>query len=453
MSFRKRGDVLGGPQRGLGVNRGISSPDARAMRGLPQGRGLPPNGEMHLGERAHPIKHVSAGMRRLAVNESVVPPSSLDQSHPGIRPSPVSSQPTTSTGCHDLDKLLGHMGLPLGESLLIEEQGTTEFSSVLAKSFASQGIVHNRTEKSSALTNGNTHLIVVTLNQLFGQELPGVYKGSRKDIKKSKISETESKVTVQNMLESTHSEPSARQDLKIAWRYGLNDDKKNTKHKESENDAYPDYCHSFDITSRLMPAPNSAEISYISSIQPVRSILSQLESTINKFDRKLIRIVIPNFLHPAMYPPKSTQLTELIPLLHGIRSVVKKYKERTVLLCTMSSDLFSSGLVLPSIEIFFDSIINLEPFQQEMLEFLERAYKSQPNKVQHGLLHVLKLPILSERGEMHVMKSEWAFKNGKKKFEIEPWGIPVEDTDPDDSKHSSHNLDSQGALNSSGLDF
>ena len=59
--------------------------------------------------------------------------------NPGVRPSLVTSQPTTSTGSSDLDKILLHQGLPLGNSLLIEESGTTDFSSVLLRAFASQG--------------------------------------------------------------------------------------------------------------------------------------------------------------------------------------------------------------------------------------------------------------------------------------------------------------------------
>lgn len=30
---------------------------------------------------------------------------------------------------------------------------------------------------------------------------------------------------------------------------------------------------------------------------------------------------------------------------------------------------------------------------------------------------------------MRVLRSEWAFRNGRKKFEIEEWGIPVDDAE------------------------
>lgn len=87
-------------------------------------------------------------------------------------------------------------------------------------------------------------------------------------------------------------------------------------------------------------------------------------------------------------------------------------------------------------ESLFDEIIDLEPFPQEMLQYLEKIYKSQPNKVQHGLVHLIKLPVFSERGEMHHRHAEYAFKNSKKNFKIEEWSIPVDDTvDDTDGSH------------------
>lgn len=83
--------------------------------------------------------------------------------HPGIRPSTITSQPTLSTGSADLDRLLTHEGLPLGNSLLIEENGTTDFSSVLLKVYAAQGIVHNRNAGKL-----NTHVIVIGSDQQWG---------------------------------------------------------------------------------------------------------------------------------------------------------------------------------------------------------------------------------------------------------------------------------------------
>lgn len=462
MSFRKRGEVINDgrqPQRNV-APRGIVQRELQP-RELPQrGHAIP----TALG-RGHQVDSRSAiqrGTRNLenslnnlhiANNNGVEgynQQSMLNPSHPGVRPSRATSQQTTSTGCYDLDRLMGHMGFPLGYSLLIEEESTTDFNSILTKVFASQGIMHNRVEGTNAFKDGNTHLIVLSVNHQLAKELPGIYQGSRKEIKKSKIVEEQSKMTVSNMLESQvrQQKPSTRnQDLKIAWRYGFNDDNKGKQSRESDqNETYPNYNHQFDITSRLIPAPTSSEISFISPLLPIPALLSQVETTIKKHDSKLIRILLPNLLHPALYPPKMSQLNELTPLLHGLRSLLKKYGNRCVMLSTISTSLYHhQPFLLSQIRQLFDSVIILQPFEQEMLQFLERAYKSQPSKVQHGLVHVLKLPVFSERGEMHVMKSEWAFKNGRKKFEIEEWGIPVEDTeDTTSNKKSSHQTQAHG---------
>jgi elongator complex protein 4 len=61
---------------------------------------------------------------------------------PGVKPSPLIAIPTTSTGTASLDKLLGlNAGLALGSSLLIEEEGTTDFASALLRCFAAEGIL------------------------------------------------------------------------------------------------------------------------------------------------------------------------------------------------------------------------------------------------------------------------------------------------------------------------
>ncbi|EDO18609.1 hypothetical protein Kpol_1048p40 [Vanderwaltozyma polyspora DSM 70294] len=443
MSFRKRGEVLNNGSRGqaavpgrvplptrgttsAGINRGPASTGINRglINNMRSERGTGPSAVDRM--RNLSLRGSSPGISRGPTSSQAdVPISSVEDSHPGIRPSPATSQQTTSTGTKDLDKLLGHMGLPLGTSLLMEETGTTEFQSVLAKIFASQGIVHNRLE-STGSTPGNTHVIVLSLNQMFAKELPGIYKGSRRDVKKFKIAEEQSKVSVSNLSESKA--PARSNDLKIAWRYGLNDNKPKKDDDEVLIDEHKNYNHQFDITSRIIPAPTLNEITFISPSQNVQAILVQMEQTIQKHKDKIIRIVVPSLLHPAMYPPNMFKISTILPLLHGLKSLTKKYEGSCVLFASVSSDLLDQFL-LTQIESIFDSVMRLEPFDQTMLQFLERAYKSQPNKVQHGLIQILKLPIFSERGEMHVIKSEWAFKNGRKRFEIEEWGIPVEDND------------------------
>jgi len=65
---------------------------------------------------------------------------------PGTRPSPVDGRLTTSTGTPTLDTLLaGHAGLALGHSIILEENGTTDYTGSLLKYYAAEGIVQGHT--------------------------------------------------------------------------------------------------------------------------------------------------------------------------------------------------------------------------------------------------------------------------------------------------------------------
>ena len=105
---------------------------------------------------------------------------------PGVRPSPLDGRPVTSTGASTLDGLLaGHGGLALGCSLLIEENGTTDYAGALLKVFAAEG-----------LSQGH-HVHVIGMPERWGRELPGI---AGETGKKERPSETADK-------------------MKIAWRY------------------------------------------------------------------------------------------------------------------------------------------------------------------------------------------------------------------------------------------
>lgn len=445
MSFRKRGEVIGRPNARL--------PNVVPGRGPPGGEGAPVTapgipGRAPLGPnvpgRVPPTGNIlpqrnmgGNQLRRTGMSPDLLANqvSNLkveeEVKHPGVRPSSITSQATVSTGSADLDKILGHQGLTLGSSMLIEEHGTTDFSSVLMKSFASQGIVHNRLDPKVS----NTHIIVLSSNNGWGKELPGIYKGSSRDIKKNRIIENEQKVSVQNLLDTTEkkqprvsSSVKKDNDLRIAWRYGLNDANKKQQAVNLENETYKDFNHQFDITSRLTPSPNANEITFIPLGPSFKPVIKQLETIIQKHKTKIIRLVIPSFLNPSMYPPPLSTSIEVLQFVHSLRSLTRKYPKNLVIAMSIALDLYPRETSLvKNLEILFDAVFSLEPFNQDMIRFLEKAYHNQPTKVQHGLVHVFKVPQLSEKGQMLIMKSEFAFKNGKKKFEIEEWGIPVED--------------------------
>ena len=110
---------------------------------------------------------------------------------PGVRPSPLDGRPTTSTGTQTLDDILaGHAGLALGNSLLIEEDGTTDFAGALLRYYAAEGIIQGH----------KVHLVGV--GEHWAGELPGLAGPSGAIDKQSEAGSTMDK-----------------EKMKIAWRY------------------------------------------------------------------------------------------------------------------------------------------------------------------------------------------------------------------------------------------
>lgn len=394
MSFRKRNDqLLAGARPVPSLGRPVPGVIARtpALAKLPNIRG--PNASNQPSQ-----------------------PSALNV--PFVKPSTITSQPTISTGCADLDKVILHSGLPLGTSLLVEETGTTDYASVLLRAFASQGVVQNRLkgfEKQS-------HVILLGATHTWAAELPGIYKGTLKEQKHKRIASDSSKVSVSNMAENS---------MKIAWRYGLNE-KSSPPPDQSPSDEQ--YITQFDITLRLMPGAGAADFSTVELAPTPAATIRSLEKALAAHKQKVVRIVCPGFLGPALYSPQYCAPSYSLPLIHGMSSLLRKHSNATAVI-SLSLDLYPRECLLTKVmELVLDGVVHLEPFSSEMAAFIERAYKSEPLRIQQGLVHIVKVPVLSERGHMETRNAEYAFKNGRKNFEIEEWGIPVDDEDDKDSK-------------------
>lgn len=108
----------------------------------------------------------------------------------GVRPSPLDGRSTTSSGTQSLDDLLaGHAGLVLGNSLLIEESGTTDYAGILLRYYAAEGVLQGH------------RIHVVGVGEQWRKDLPGPTNStsSRENDGSSKAMEKEK--------------------MKIAWRY------------------------------------------------------------------------------------------------------------------------------------------------------------------------------------------------------------------------------------------
>lgn len=355
---------------------------------------------------------------------------------PGTRPSPIDGRPTTSTGTPSLDSILaGHAGLPLGNSILIGESGTTDYAGALLRFYAAEGVVQGH----------KVH--VVGMGEVWGRELPGI--AEEKDKRK------EGKERAEKM--------------KIAWRYeGLGAHGSSRERgalyipsldeshsfdfertpctgskcdvgspSPSSGDAAADeaavFCHTFDLARRLT-LPVGSAIDYIplprTTGSPFTEILKKLQRQIIESPPGSIhRLVIPSLLSPALYSPAASHPTAVLPFLHGLRALLRKYSTRLTAMITLPLTLYprSSGVVR-WMEVLSDGVFELSPFPYSHLQSLATsAGTTKDEERPQGMFAVHKLPVFHERGgggSTEGLGEELAFTLSRRKFVIAKFSLP-----------------------------
>src|SRR5579871_604097 len=118
------------------------------------------------------------------------PPKSSEKPPAGIKPA---SPPVVSTGTATLDTLLSpSSGLPLSSALLVEEDGTGNYSGVLLRQYVAEGVVQG------------DKVWIGGVGDAWWRGIPAVAKHERNSKSTETVKELEEK-------------------MKIAWRYGVND--------------------------------------------------------------------------------------------------------------------------------------------------------------------------------------------------------------------------------------
>ncbi|KAJ4301550.1 Elongator subunit elp4 [Kalmusia sp. IMI 367209] len=345
--------------------------------------------------------------------ETPIPPSAAAAAAPvpqtpGVRPSPIDGRPTTSTGTPSLDAILaGHAGLPLGNSLLIGESGTTDYAGALLRFYAAEGVVQEH----------KVH--VVGTGEVWGRELPGiaVEKGERK-------------------------KEEANERMKIAWRYeglgavGSTRERGSSASSRGDGEVNEDaavFCHTFDLARRLtLPvgtAINYIPIPHIAS-SPFPEILRNLQKQIASSPPQSIhRLVIPSLLSPALYLPVSSQPQSVLQFFHALRALLRKYPTRLSAMITLPLTLYprSSGVVR-WMEILSDGVFELSPFPYSHLESLATsAGMTKDEERPQGMFAVHKLPVFHERGgggSTEGLGEDLAFTLSRRKFVVAKFSLP-----------------------------
>ncbi|KAL9031175.1 MAG: hypothetical protein Q9196_000768 [Gyalolechia fulgens] len=342
---------------------------------------------------------------------------------PGVRASPLDGRLTTSTGTSSLDDILGHSGFALGNSLLIEENGTTEFGTTLLRYFAAEGVVQGQ------------EVHVVGVGDPWARDLPGVSIAACGDIVP---------------LESLTGPEKER--MKIAWRYERLGDfgagqssaratpainRKPEIDSSNEKDPIPTtaFCHTFDLTKRLkISNPKSLNFIPIHLIKPqnespFHSVLQCLRGQLTLSPSSIIhRLIIPNLLSPALYPPHASNPQHVLQFLHSLRALLRQHPRQLVIFITLPIMLYprSTGLTR-WMELLSDGVIELSPFPHSMdtgpSATLSGAATAQEETPQ-GMVKVHRLPVFSEKGGGGNSGDDLAFTVSRRKFVIKPFNLP-----------------------------
>ena len=343
----------------------------------------------------------------------------MPASVPGVRPSPLDSRPTTSTGTSSLDELLaGHSGLALGSSLLIEETGTTDIGNTLLRYYAAEGVVQGH----------RVHTVGVP--EQWGRELPGLV-GSTREIDDNR--------------------PLSGSDrMKIAYRYErlgqFGSGASRSGSSPEVMSASSTFSHSFDLTKRLL-APTNVHVIPIrpvppgtSPLQPVfQSITHELESTPSITTH---RIVIPSLLSPAFYPTEATHPRHILQFLHSLRALLRRYSNTLTAMLSLPLALYERGAGLTRwMELLCDGVIELIPFPHGLdpgpSSATLGAVTAHEEKPQ-GIIKPHRLPVFHERGGGGVrfvgVDDDLAFTLSRRRFRIQPFRLPPVEADADSSR-------------------
>ncbi|KAL8942271.1 MAG: hypothetical protein Q9216_001743 [Gyalolechia sp. 2 TL-2023] len=363
----------------------------------------------------------NVGLSGSSVKHPKTDPDTLPAAIPGVRASPLDGRLTTSTGTPSLDDILGHSGLALGNSVLIEENGTTDFGATLLRYFAAEGVVQGH------------QMHVVGVGESWARELPAV----------SVVAGGETAP-----LESLTGNEKER--MKIAWRYErLGDfgagpssaratpalDRKSVINSCNEKDPTPTtFCHTFDLTKRLtISDPKSLVFIPIhlksQNESPFLSVLHSLRGQLTTSPNSIIhRLIIPNLLSPALYPPHASNPQHILQFLHSLRALLRQYPRRLVTFMTLPLMLYPRATGLTRwMELLCDGVIELSPFPHSMdtgpPSTASGAATAQEEKPQ-GMVNVHRLPVFYERGGGGILGDDLAFTVSRRKFVIRPFNLP-----------------------------
>lgn len=146
------------------------------------------------------------------------------------------------------------------------------------------------------------------------------------------------------------------------------------------------------------------------------------------------RLVLPNLLSPAFYPPQANSPAYLFQTIHSLRALLSSNPTRLSVFATLPISLHPRTKGLTRwLEILSDGVLELVPFPHS--SDAEFAVSRDPNTKEEppqGMLRIHKLPILHEMGcGLSLSDMDWTFTMSRRRFTIKPFNLPPIEGDTD----------------------
>lgn len=184
---------------------------------------------------------------------------------------------------------------------------------------------------------------------------------------------------------------------------------------------------------------------------PFASILTELSHHLSNRTSTSTRLIIPSLLSPLFYPPSASNPTNLLPFLHTLRSLLRQHSSTLSVIASYPLTLYPRSSILTRwTERLIDGVITLHPFphsysvdasQPSSHEAADGGGRGKDDEKMQGLLKVIKLPILSERGLSVGAGEDMAFAVGRRRFVIRPFYLPPLDGDGDEEESKGKELE------------
>ncbi|KAI9726988.1 MAG: vacuolar membrane-associated protein iml1 [Cirrosporium novae-zelandiae] len=330
-------------------------------------------------------------------------------------------------------RVTGHAGLPLGTSLLIEEEGMTDYAGALLRCYAAEGVVQGH------------KVFVVGVGKGWGRGLPGVIQEEEEGGGKTKGKESGNE---------------EREKMKIAWRYeslgefgrreGFGGGARGPQlaSTPSSNATYPPtpFTHTFDLSKPLIHAAISS-ITYLplppSPTTPLQTLLTPLLHSLTTTPQTPHRLIIPSLLHPTLYAPYTANPAALLPLLHTLRATLRAHAKTLTAMISLPLTLYprNTGLVRWT-ELLADGVLTLQPFPHAISAPPPPPSKTHSSSEKEkektldpqGLLQIHSLPIYTEscvsnNAATEILSKDWAFAMTRRRFVVTPYYLPPADAE------------------------